>query len=144
MDVLSTYLPNVREEYLLKSCIGKHEESIVNWEQWKSLVKWDDIDKSSFRIVPFLYHSLMDAGVNDNLLNAYKGVLKKTWYNNSTMLNRMSTLIKNINEELNITPVIIKGAALNNSYYKHKGLRQMNDVDIVILELPRIVDSKIS
>ncbi|MBE9509535.1 MAG: nucleotidyltransferase family protein, partial [Bacteroidetes bacterium] len=102
--------------------------------------KITDIDKFAYLanehgIIALVYHNLKETGASDLLPEE-----KMTFLANSRMksLGRNTFLYKTIEQVLKlfkqkkIKTVLLKGMALDLSVYGNTGLRQMNDIDILI------------
>lgn len=103
--------------------------------------KITDIDKFAYLanehgIIALVYHNLKETGAGDLLPEEKMASLA-----NSRMksLGRNTFLYKNIEQVLEllfrqgkIKTVLLKGMALELSVYGNKGLRQMNDIDILV------------
>jgi len=99
-----------------------------------------DIDKFAYLanehgIIALVYHNLKETGAGDLLPEE-----KMAYLANSRMksLGRNTLLFKGIEQVLelfkqeNIKTVLLKGMALDLSVYGNMGLRQMNDIDILV------------
>ncbi|MGZ4846701.1 MAG: nucleotidyltransferase domain-containing protein [Halobacteriota archaeon] len=124
-------LPSRQQELLLKAALLQGNVAIDAWTQWKAQTDLDHIDYDSIRLLPVLYKNLSALGVDDPLLNRYKGLHKRAWYMNQVLLHRMASLIRSL-EDAGIRTMILKGAPLNLLYYRDYGLRPMGDIDLLV------------
>ena len=66
--------PTWEQESLLKAALLQGEEAIKAWHKWKSRVDVDQLDPGSLRLLPLLYRNLRTHGVEDPLMNRFKGI----------------------------------------------------------------------
>lgn len=102
-----------------------------------SVKDWDYFLKMSNEhgVAALVYHNLDKSGLSAHLpayitatlRNSFMISLSRNTFNTVTTLDVLKHLSKN-----NIRTVILKGMALENIAYKVPGIRQMNDVDILV------------
>jgi Uncharacterised nucleotidyltransferase len=123
--------PTGQQELLLRAALLKGQASIEAWERWKSSTDVEHLDVGSHRLLPHLYRNLQDQGVKDPLMATFKGVYRRTWYDNQLLFHQVSTLLLAF-REAGIETMVLKGAALAILHYKDCGLRPMNDFDVMV------------
>jgi len=124
--------PTGGQELFLQAALLPGESGRTAWREWKRHVSWEeDIDAGSFALLPLLYHHLKELGVDDPAMGRFKGVYRKVWYQNRTLLHETAEILR-LFEADRIETMILKGAALSRLYYKDFGLRKMHDVDVMI------------
>jgi hypothetical protein len=123
--------PTKQQELLLRAVLLRETEAIRAWEEWMSIVNFDQIDEGSYRLLPLLYHNLHAHNIDNPFVKRLKGVHRHTWYKNQITINTMAALLRSFHDA-GITTLILKGAALVLLYYKDYGLRPMNDFDILV------------
>lgn len=123
--------PTLQQELLLRAALLDKKYAIDAWHKWKSNVDIDRLDAGSLRLLPLLYRNLRLLGVKDPLLNTFKGVHRRTWYENQILFRNMSNLLCSFHDA-GIQTMILKGAALAILHYRDYGLRFMSDFDILI------------
>jgi hypothetical protein len=124
-------LPSKQQEFLLKAALLKGDAAIDAWAQWKSHIDLDRIDHDSSRLLPLLYKNLSSLGMEDPLIDRFRGSHKKAWYKNQVLLHHMSILL-HLLEDKGIRTMILKGAPLTLLYYPDYGLRPMEDIDVMV------------
>ena len=82
-------------------------------------------------MLPLLYCNLHAQGLADPLLEVYKGVYRKTWYQNRLFFNRVAGVLKEL-QAAGIRTMILEGAALAALCYGDPGLRPMDDFDVLV------------
>src|SRR5215471_16917495 len=123
--------PTGQQELLLKAALLKGQASIEAWERWKSSTDADQLDVGSHRLLPHLYSNLRNQGVTDPLMSTFKGVYRRTWYDNQVLFHQVSTLLLAFGD-VGIETMVLKGAALAILHYKDFGLRPMNDFEVMV------------
>jgi len=120
------------QNYLLKVLIGDSASAKEYYEKWVDLVNIVDfIDGESYKLLPMLYQKLVSLNILDENINKYKGLYKRTLFQNSMHLKNLYLIGKQLNEQ-NIPFSVIKGMSMLLYYYKNNALRYMNDIDIVV------------
>ena len=123
--------PTWQQELLLRAALLQGDNSIAAWERWKSTVDVEHLDIGSHRLLPHLYRNLQTQGVTDPLMGRFKGVYRRTWYDNQLLFHHVSTLLSSFHDA-GIETIVLKGAALALLHYMDCGLRPMNDFDVMI------------
>ncbi len=123
--------PTTEQELLLRACLASGDEAVSAYEEWKSSVDMDGVDPGSYRLFPILYKNLKSIGIDDPLLHIFGWVYEKTFDNNCTLYDNLSTFLKNCKEH-GIDVILLKGSALALLYYKDYGLRPMMDADLLV------------
>jgi hypothetical protein len=124
-------LPSKQQELLLKAALLKGDAAIDAWIQWKSSTDLNRIDHDSSRLLPLLFKNLSLLGVDDPLIDRFRGSHKKAWYKNQVLLHHLSVLLHSL-EDKGIRTMILKGAPLTLLYYPDYGLRPMEDMDVLV------------
>ena len=120
--------------YLLKTIVGEDKHIIENYGKWISSVNLDNyIDAESYGMIPTLYKRLASIGYNDDNMNRYLGIYRKSFYKNSIHFYNLQQVGQRLNET-GIPFGILKGTAYTMKYHKDTGIRSMNDLDIFVLK----------
>ncbi len=124
--------PTLEQELFLQAALLPGESGRTAWRNWKQNVSWEkDLDAGSFALLPLLYAHLKELGVDDPDMGRFKGIYRKVWYQNRTLLHETANILR-LFEADRIKTMVLKGAALSQLYYKDFGLRKMHDLDVVI------------
>jgi Uncharacterised nucleotidyltransferase len=124
--------PSFEQELLLQAALLPGDLGLAAWRKWKQRVSWEeDLDAGSFALLPLLYNHLKELGVDDPAMGRLKGIYRKVWYQNMTLLHETAEVLR-LFETNRIETMVLKGAALSQLYYRDFGLRKMNDLDVVI------------
>ena len=125
------FWPTRHQELLLQACLLQGKEALDAWCKWKSTTDVDRLDIGSLRLMPLLYRNLQAHGVEDNLMNKFKGVYRFTLYKNHMLLHNMANVLAGF-YDTGIQAMVLKGVALTLLHYRDYGLRPMEDLDVLI------------
>lgn len=125
------FRPTRQQELLLRASLMQGKDAIDAWNELKLSVDIEKIDRGSLRMLPLLYRNMQAMGINDPLMSMFKGVYRRTWYENQILYHFMSDLLRAFHEA-GIWTLILKGAALVIHHYKDHGLRPLSDIDILV------------
>ena len=123
--------PTWQQELLLKAALVDGPNGIAAWTQWRASVDPEQLDYDSYRLLPLLYDALQKRGVVDREMGRFKGVYRRTWYDNALRFHAGATALRALHDA-GITTMLLKGAALTLRYYGDAGLRPMDDFDILV------------
>jgi hypothetical protein len=123
--------PTPEHELLLRASLLQRREAIEAWREWKSGADVDSLDPGSQRLLPLLYRNLSVLGVEDPLMERFKGFYQRTWVRNQMRFHDMSTVLHPLHSA-GIRTVVLKGAALVLLHYRDHGLRPMADFDLLV------------
>ena len=125
------FWPNLQQELLLRAALMEGKYALDAWNEWKSSVEIEKIDYGSLRMLPLLYRNLQTIGINDPLMSKFKGVYRRTWYENQILFHKMSVLLRSFHDA-GIATMILKDAALVLLHYKDYGLRPMSHINVLV------------
>lgn len=126
------YLPDERQELLLRAALFDGDEAIDAWERWQSAPGGlESHDPASFRLLPLLYRNLAALGVDDAAMGKLSGVYRHSWYCNQRLFHEAAGVIRDL-EEAGVETIALKGAALTALYYRDRGTRPMDDLDLLV------------
>jgi len=123
--------PNEQQELLLRAALMQGKDALDAWNRWKSSVDIEKIDHASRRMLPLLNRNLQTTGIDDPLMGMFKGIYRRTWYENQMLFHKLSVLLRSFHDA-GIVTMILKGAALVSLHYKDYGLRPMSDIDVLV------------
>lgn len=123
--------PTRLQELLLRAALLQGKEAVNAWYEWKANVDVDRIDQGSLRLLPLLYRNLCVFGIEDPLMDIFKGVYRLTWYKNQVVLHDMATIVSAF-YNAGIQTMVLKGTALTLLHYRDYGLRPMYDFDVLV------------
>ncbi len=128
MTPASTATPD--QLLLLRAALGRGEDARRAWDTWRTRAPLDRLDAESQRLLPLLYRNLRRQGVTD-LPARLAGAYKQTWARNTYAFRAAAEAVK-ILDGAGIATVVLKGAALALLHYEDRGVRAMNDVDVLV------------
>jgi hypothetical protein len=123
--------PNVRQRLLLAATVGNGEAAASAWRAWVEAGGLVDVDASSYEILPSVLSNLTAQGAIVPEEGVLRGLHRRTWYQNRTMLASTTELIREL-ENAGIQTIVLKGAALLALYYSDAGQRYMVDTDVLV------------
>lgn len=122
------------ERLLLKAILDKDDQmSLIYFGEWAAMTDLDNIEGGSYRLIPALYRRMSRQTGEFTYKNRMKGIYRYFLYRNNLTLHRTKEILLVLNEN-RIPFVVLKGGALLAAYYDDKGIRPMNDVDILVDE----------
>ena len=126
-----SFWPNRVQKELLRAGLFEAPAAIASWHTAKSLVDLDDLDDESLRLLPLVYTNLRRLDVHDPEMGRLKGMYRKTWFENELAFHRLTEALTSLHAS-GIPTTLLKGAALVDLYYRDRGSRSMNDIDLLI------------
>lgn len=122
------------EKLMLQAILDKDDlMSKACFEKWAAMTDLDAIEGGSYRLIPALYKKMSRISGNFTYQNRMKGIYRYFLYRNNLTLHKTKEILLVLNEN-QIPFVVLKGGALLASYYDDRGIRPMNDVDILVDE----------
>jgi hypothetical protein len=110
------YWPESSQIPLLKATFLSGTLGLEAWTLWKSQINLDDYpDPGSSKLLPQLYRTLKDQGVDDPLMMRLKGIGRKAWYENQRFFESVKEPLK-ILQQANIKSIILYEPALALKY----------------------------
>lgn len=85
--------PTPEQKLLLRACLLEGKETTEAWSEWRSRVDIQVLDRGSLRLLPLLYWNLKRHGVNDPLIDRFKGIYRFSWYKNQMLFQAMEALL---------------------------------------------------
>lgn len=123
--------PSPVQELLLRAALLKGPDAINAWEQWATIVNYDNIDYGSQRLLPLLYHNLFNQGVQSPLMERYKGIYRRYWLSNQFLFNQARPVFDALHKA-DIEILLFKGAGIVVGYDLSYALRPMDDIDFLV------------
>ncbi len=120
-----------QQELLLKAVLSEGPVSLAAWKQWRAHVDPETLDYDSQRLLPLLYSALQRQGISDPQMGRFKGVYRRTWYDNTLRFHAAGAILRTL-RDAGIATMLVDGAALTPQYYRDLGLRPMDAFDIVV------------
>jgi len=127
----SGFWPTRAQSLILRAALLKGDQALIAWQEWLRTIDIEVLDFGSHRMIPQLYHNLLEHGVQDPLLERFKGVYRYYLYKNEILLHKTAIVLRTL-REAQIDTIMLKGCALVPLYYKESGLRPMQDADLLV------------
>jgi Uncharacterised nucleotidyltransferase len=123
--------PTPEQELLLKAALRTPDEAVSAWRQWRAEVDVTQTDEGSYRLYPLVFRNLTALQVQDPRMEILRRAYRRTWTRNNVLFHSMEPLIRSLIDR-GVPVMLLKGAALAQAYYRHLGLRPMEDVDLMV------------
>ena len=107
------------------------KEYVTNISDWDSFVKLSN----EHGIIALSWHNLSELKLTGMIPAEFQEILHKAYFASLSRNTKIFKLLKEVlkvAEAENIETVLVKGLALESTVYENRGLRQMNDLDIVV------------
>ena len=132
MSGRSAWLPSSDQELLLRAALLRPGDTAERaWARWREGHPDGHFDVASFRLLPLVYRNLAAAGSADPWMGRLKGIYRRSWFLNQTLLNRAADVVGHL-ESAGIPTLLLKGAGLTLEHYRDMGTRPMDDVDVAV------------
>lgn len=124
--------PSPAQLALLRTCLAPDDAVERRLREWEAIVPLDDIDGGSYRLIPFLYRRISQAGVTARDHGRIKGIYARFWYlyhrDTEPALGVLARL-----RDAGMPFLLLKGAALRSvAYGDDAPTRPADDVDILV------------
>jgi hypothetical protein len=126
-----SFWPSRVQKELLRAGLFEAPRAIASWRTAKSMIDLDDLDDESLGLLPLVYANLRRLDVHDPEMGRLKGMYKKTWFANELAFHRLAEALTSFHAS-GIPTTLLKGAALVDLYYRDRGSRPMQDIDLLI------------
>jgi hypothetical protein len=123
--------PSLEHQLLLQASLCQGEKAITAWQKWITSVDIENLDDSSYYLLPLLYRNLVAQQENHAEMTRLKGVYRRNWYNNQLQITKAKNIFQSFTEN-NIKFLVIRNLALSTCYYSDLGVRPIRTLDIFI------------
>jgi hypothetical protein len=125
------HLWTTNEELLLRAALAPPEAAAGAWGRLRPRFHFEHADHEWYRMIPFVWRNLSEAGVDDPEIARMKGVFRRTWADTHVLLHDLGQAL-HVLKRAGIDTLVIKGAGLIASGLMDPGTRLMDDIDIVV------------
>src|SRR5262249_40235381 len=129
--MLQSSLLDEAHRVVLSAATGREEDAIAAYKAWRAATPLDDIDHSTYRIMPLLIDLVRRSGIDDPDIARMKGVARHIWTSNLLRLRLLFVALDTL-EAAGIRPMLLKGAALLARHPAIAGKRTFADFDILV------------
>jgi hypothetical protein len=125
------FWPSADEELLVRAAAVPGPSGAAAWKELRPRLDLDALPSEAHRLLPQVWRTLHQAGVDDRDLPRLRGLHRRTWYLNRVTIDRARRVL-DVLAEHGIDTMLLKGAALIAAYYRDPGARPMADVDVLV------------
>lgn len=125
-------LPLPDQRLLLKAALSQDSAQAASaWKTWRHKYALEEVLPAETRILPLVFKNLPPEVLGNDYITL-KGIYRRNIYKNHIMFSRVREIMQHFGQ--NHVPVLfLKGTALlAGDYYADKGLRYMNDIDMLV------------
>lgn len=126
-----TSWPSAMQEQLLRATLIEDERALEAWRRVRPAMDIARLDGATQALLPLLRRNLLALGVEDELLELFKGVHRYSWARNQMLLAPMMPVVQAL-ERAGMGTLLLKGAAFVADRRLDAGMRPMNDVDVLV------------
>ena len=123
--------PTPLQEDLLRAALLADERALAAWHRLRPMLKVEALDSGVQALVPHLRRNLRALGIDDPLLELFKGVHRHTWARNQLMFAQVMPVVAALGTA-GVATLMLKGAALVADHRQDAGMRQMSDIDVLV------------
>jgi hypothetical protein len=121
------------QELLLRAATGSGGEALAAYEAWRAHVDLDAaIDHETLALMPLLYGSLQKLGIDDSLSGRLKGICRRTWYENQTVLRGAREAVACL-AEAGVECLLVGDLPIALTCYEGLSTRGIQRVDAVVM-----------
>ena len=123
--------PTPEQELLLRAALLPEADARSAWTELTRSANLATLGLSSRRLFPLVYRNLRSHGVDDPSIGRLKEAFARTFFENQLLFESGTEVLRSL-ADAGIPTMVLKGAALVESYYGDSGLRPMQDFDVMV------------
>ncbi|MFL5844131.1 MAG: nucleotidyltransferase family protein [Solirubrobacteraceae bacterium] len=123
--------PTADQDQLLRAALLPDERAIAAWRDIRDRVDVASLDGATTALLPVLRRNLTGLGVQDELMELFKGVQRYHWARTQLLLEPLVPMVAAL-EDAGIATMLLKGGALTADGRLSAGLRPVNDLDVLV------------
>ncbi|MEA5550651.1 nucleotidyltransferase family protein [Anabaena cylindrica UHCC 0172] len=104
-----SYRLELSHQQLLKATLLIGQPMLTAWENWRYSVDIENLDNSSYLLLPQLYQNLLAHGVDDSEMARLKGIYRRNWYANQLHLKSLTAVLSSF-KEIGIEAIVLGNA----------------------------------
>lgn len=116
---------------MLRAALLSGSEARAAFLAWRPHLDWENITRSWQRLIPLLQHNLVAQGIDDPLLDRFRGLRRYFWLRNLKQMH-LATEVLGALRDSGIPALALKGMSIVACYFRDRSLRPMEDVDILV------------
>lgn len=125
-----TFWPSKHHELGLRAALLPGDDGRSAWRLWRDRLDLEDLDASTYRLLPLVAYNLTALGVDDPHLGRLAGVRKRTWYDNQLNFAQLGSVLQYL--EAKGIPTMVPTAALAVTVYPDAGLRPTVEFGVLV------------
>lgn len=130
--LLGACWPEPHQEEALRAAVLDPPAAAEAWRARRRRLPLDDeSDAAVHRLLPIVYVNLREITPEVPDLARLKGLYRRTWYENQTLLHRVRPALERLSDA-GIPLLFLKGLPLALDYYGDLGQRPMSDIDLLV------------
>jgi len=119
-------------EHLLLVGLSSRDRAVEQWQQVGPTIDVATLrDRRAIKLLPLVWRSLAEAGVQDPQLAALEAIANRTRASNELLFEQLRSALE-VLDIAGIRTLGLKGVPLVVSYYLDSGLRPMSDADLLV------------
>ncbi len=126
-----TVWPTPLQQDLLRAALLEDSRALGAWARIRPTLEPATMDHSIQAFLPQLRRNLLRLGVEDPLLELFKGVHRYNWARNQLLMAEVLPVVAALERD-GIPTILLKGAALVANERHDAGARQMSDIDVLV------------
>lgn len=124
--------PTPEQEMVLQIAVGRESRATETFVRWAATLDLEGpFDYGAFRLLPLVFNRMHALGMKHPLMARLRGIYRKSWYESELLTHRLSPVVAALHAR-GIRTILLKGAALQRSYYRNDALRPMHDLDVFV------------
>lgn len=131
LNASTSPLPGKQETLLLRAALLTGQSALDAFFKWRKTLDLDALDFGSQRVLPLLVNNLRAHGVDDPIMQRFRGVGRFAWYLNQVLIGVVRPVLNELNRS-NTSFVLLKGIAFVASVPDQLPMRAMTDVDLLV------------
>jgi hypothetical protein len=128
-----SFWPSEQQELLLRTALREDDVALAAWLRLRPRLDLDRLEEGSIRLAPLVYRRLVQLGLEDPELPRLKGLYRRSWYENTLVLDQLVTLLKAL-AAAGVEPLVLDGPAIGLRYYPELALRKFLNTGLLLPE----------
>lgn len=123
---------SAEQALLLRAAIGRQPDAVQAFTAWRATVDIEaPVDDITFRLLPLAAERMRALGADDAIQARLKGVARRVWYDNNTMLGAAAGGLRVLGDG-GISTLAIGAAAIALTAYRNAATRPVRKLDVVV------------
>jgi hypothetical protein len=124
--------PILDHELLLRAITQSGAAAAKAYAAWRPTIDFSGpIDPETTALLPQLHNALLTLGLEDPLMGVFKGICRRAWYENQTLLASAERALAHLGDS-GIASILVGEIPLAVTYYRSLYARRIGQIDIVV------------